>query len=89
MGNMGSDVAIEASDIVFMDDHIEKLLLLLALAKQNRRTLYTCITFALGIKILVMILGILGIANMWFAIFSDVGVTLLCILYSSFSFHRS
>lgn len=88
MGNMGSDVAIEASDIVLMDDHIEKLLFLFQLAKQNRRTLYTCIAFALGVKILVMILGILGIANMWFAIFADVGVTLLCILYSSFFFHR-
>lgn len=88
MGSMGSDVAIEASDIVFMDDHLEKLLFLFQLAKENRKTLWTCISFALGIKILVMILGVLGMANMWFAIFADVGVTLLCILYSAFSFRR-
>jgi len=88
MGSMGSDVAIEASDIVFMDDHLEKLLFLFHLAKENRKTLWTCISFALGIKILVMILGVLGMVNMWFAIFADVGVTLLCILYSAFSFRR-
>ncbi|MDK4490832.1 cadmium-translocating P-type ATPase, partial [Fusobacterium necrophorum] len=88
MGSMGSDVAIEASDIVFMDDHIEKLLFLFQLAKENKKTLWTCISFALGVKILVMILGVFGIANMWFAIFADVGVTLLCILYSAFSFRR-
>lgn len=88
MGSMGSDVAIEASDIVFMDDRIEKLLFLFQLAKENKKTLWTCISFALGVKILVMILGVFGIANMWFAIFADVGVTLLCILYSTFSFRR-
>lgn len=82
MGAMGSDIAIEASDIVFMDDKIEKLLTLFDLAKETRKKLWTNISFALGVKILVMILGVLGLANMWFAIFADVGVTLICILYA-------
>lgn len=84
MGAMGSDVAIEASDIVFMDDNLEKLPQLLQIAKENHEKLWTSIVFALGIKILVMMLGTLGYANMWMAIFADVGVTLLCILYATF-----
>lgn len=82
MGAMGSDVAIEASDVVFMDDHLEKLIKLFELAKETRRKLWINISFALGVKILVMLLGVLGFANIWFAIFADVGVTLICILYA-------
>lgn len=82
MGAMGSDIAIEASDVVFMDDHLGKLVKLFELAKETRTKLWINISFALGVKILVMLLGVLGFANIWFAIFADVGVTLICILYA-------
>lgn len=88
MGAMGSDVAIEASDIVFMDDYLGKLLKLFEFAKETRRKLWTNVSFALGVKILVMILGVFGFANMWYAIFADVGVTLLCVLYAGIYFKK-
>lgn len=88
MGAMGSDIAIEASDIVFMDDHLEKIITLFEISKQTRKKLWVNISFALLIKISVMILGVLGLANMWFAIFADVGVTLLCVLYAGIYFKK-
>ena len=84
MGGVGSDIAIEAADVVLMKDEPSKIVELLEIAKQNKKVVIQNITFALGIKIIVMILGVLGFANMWMAIFSDVGVSLLAVLNASF-----
>ena len=88
MGGVGSDIAIEAADVVLMKDEPSKIVELLEIAKQNKKVVIQNITFALGIKIIVMILGVLGFANMWMAIFSDVGVSLLAVLNASFETRR-
>lgn len=88
MGGVGSDIAIEAADVVLMKDEPSKIVELLEIAKQNKKVVIQNITFALGIKIIVMILGMLGFANMWMAIFSDVGVSLLAVLNASFGTRR-
>ena len=88
MGGVGSDIAIEAADVVLMKDEPSKIVELLEIAKQNKQVVIQNITFALGIKIIVMILGVLGFANMWMAIFSDVGVSLLAVLNASFGTRR-
>ena len=88
MGGTGSDVAVEAADVVIMKDRLTKLLELLKIAKINRKVVIQNIVFALGVKILVMILGLFGIANMWMAIFADVGVSLLAVLNSSIGVKR-
>lgn len=88
MGGVGSDIAIEAADVVLMKDEPSKIVELLEIAKQNKKVVIQNITFALGIKIIVMILGVLGFANMWMAIFSDVGVSLLAVLNASFGTRR-
>lgn len=88
MGGVGSDIAIEAADVVLMRDEPSKIIELLDIAKQNKKVVIQNICFALGIKIIVMVLGVLGLANMWLAIFSDVGVSLLAVLNSSFGTKR-
>ena len=88
MGGTGSDVAVESADVVIMKDRLTKLLELLNIAKINRKVVIQNIVFALGVKILVMILGLFGIANMWMAIFADVGVSLLAVLNSSIGVKR-
>ncbi|QNM15934.1 heavy metal translocating P-type ATPase [Fusobacterium hominis] len=88
MGGTGSDVAVEAADVVIMKDRLTKILELLKIAKINRKVVIQNIVFALGVKILVMILGLFGIANMWMAIFADVGVSLLAVLNSSIGVKR-
>ncbi len=80
MGGIGSDAAIEAADIVLMDDHLEKLAIGMRIAKNTRKLVVENIAFALGVKIIVMLLGALGIANMWLAVFADVGVAVLAVL---------
>lgn len=80
MGGIGSDAAIEAADIVLMDDQLEKLAIGMRIAKNTRKLVIQNITFALGIKIAVMILGAIGMANMWMAVFADVGVAVLAVL---------
>lgn len=80
MGAMGSDAAIEASDIVIMDDDLEKILTVRKIADKTMTIVKENIVFAIGIKLLVLILGAFGIANMWEAIFSDVGVAFIAIL---------
>ena len=80
MGVMGSDAAIEAADIVIMDDDLLRLPVVVRIA---RRTLFIAkqnIVFALAVKILILILGAFGLANMWAAVFADVGVAIICIL---------
>jgi len=82
MGSMGSDAAIEAADIVIMDDDIRKIPLVMRIASRTMRIVRENIVFALAVKLAVMILGALGIANMWLAVFADVGVAMLAILNS-------
>ncbi|MGL6198460.1 MAG: heavy metal translocating P-type ATPase [Lachnospiraceae bacterium] len=80
MGSMGSDAAIEAADIVLMDDDVSKISLVVKIARGTLRIVKQNIVFALGIKALVLILGAFGLANMWEAVFADVGVSVIAIL---------
>lgn len=84
MGGTGSDVAVESADIVIMHDEPSKIIDLLRIAKINKKVVMENIVFALGIKIIVMILGVFGMANMWMAIMADVGVSLLAVLNASY-----
>ena len=83
MGGIGSDAAIEAADIVLMKDDISALVDAINVSKKTNKILWQNIVFALGIKILVMVLGTFGIANMWTAVFADVGVTIIAIINST------
>lgn len=80
MGAMGSDAAIEASDIVLMDDKPSKIAAAIEIAKKTLRIVRQNIIFALAVKALVLILGAFGMANMWEAVFADVGVSVIAIL---------
>ncbi|MBS5324890.1 MAG: cadmium-translocating P-type ATPase [Lachnospiraceae bacterium] len=80
MGAMGSDAAIEAADIVLMDDEPLKIAKAIRISRKCLRIVHENIVFALGVKILCLILGAFGIANMWLAIFADVGVMILAVL---------
>lgn len=82
MGSMGSDAAIEAADVVIMDDDIGKIPRTIRIARETVGIAYQNIAFALFIKILFLILGALGIIGMWWAVFADVGVAVMCILNS-------
>ena len=82
LGGVGSDVAIEASDIVLANDNLKKIPLSVAVAKKTKRIVLENIIFALGIKVAVLVLSALGLANMWLAIFADVGVSILAVLNS-------
>ena len=82
MGSMGSDAAIEAADIVLMDDDIRKIASIVRISRKTLIIVKQNIVFALGVKFLVLILGALGIANMWMAVFADVGVAVIAILNS-------
>ena len=83
MGGQGSDIAVESADIVFIHDEPSKVVETLKIAKENKKVVMQNIYFSLGVKILVMILGVLGIANMWLAIFADVGVSAIAVLNAS------
>lgn len=80
MGAMGSDAAIEAADIVLMDDDPEKIAKAIRISRKCLGIVYQNIVFAIGVKLICLLLGALGIANMWFAIFADVGVMVLAVL---------
>ena len=80
MGGLGSDAAIEAADVVLMDDRPEKLALAIRIARRTRRIVMENIVFALAVKALVLLLGALGTANMWWAVFADVGVCVIAVL---------
>lgn len=82
MGGIGSDAAIEAADIVIMTDEPSKITDAIKIARKTNRVVTENIVFAIGVKIAIMILGVLGIATMWEAVFSDVGVALIAILNS-------
>lgn len=80
MGALGSDAAIEAADVVLMDDDPLKITKAVRIARKCMRIVKTNIWFAIGVKLLCLVLGAFGIANMWIAIFADVGVMVLCVL---------
>ncbi len=82
MGSLGSDAAIEAADIVLMDDEIGKIAKTVRIARKTLLVVKENIVFALSVKLLVLLLGALGIANMWAAVFADVGVSVIAILNS-------
>ena len=83
MGAFGSDAAIEAADIVLMDDKPSKIAVAMSIAKKTLRIVHQNIVFALGVKALVLLLGAAGMANMWEAVFADVGVSFIAILNAS------
>ena len=80
MGAMGSDAAIESADIVLMDDKPSKIADAVKIARKTMRIVWENIIFALGVKVIILVLGALGIANMWLAVFGDVGVLIIAIL---------
>ena len=80
MGAMGSDAAIEAADVVLMDDDPLKIAKAIRISRKCLRIVYQNIIFAIGIKLICLVLGALGIANMWLAIFADVGVMIIAVL---------
>lgn len=80
MGALGSDAAIEAADVVLMDDNPEKIPLAVGISKKCINIVYENIYFAIGIKVICLLLGAIGIANMWTAIFADVGVMIIAVL---------
>lgn len=82
MGSLGSDAAIEAADIVLMDDDLRKIPRVVRIARKTLRIVRQNVAFALAVKAVVLLLGALGIANMWEAVFGDVGVTVLAVLNS-------
>ena len=80
MGAMGSDAAIEAADVVLMDDDLSKLPVAVRIARKTLAIVHQNIWFALGVKFLVLFLSAIGRANMWMAVFADVGVSVIAIL---------
>ena len=89
MGSMGSDAAIEAADVVLMDDDVTKIASVVKIARKTLTIVKQNIVFALGIKILVLLLGAFGVANMWEAVFADVGVSVIAILNSMRALHTN
>ena len=87
MGALGSDAAIEASDIVLMNDNLSSVLKAKKIAKKTMRIVTENIIFALSVKLLILVLSVFGIANIWLAIFGDVGVALLCVFNALRSGH--
>ena len=82
MGSLGSDAAIEAADVVIMDDDLAKIPAVMSIAAKTLGISRQNIVFALFVKFACLVLGAIGIANMWIAVFADVGVAVLCILNS-------
>ena len=80
MGAMGSDAAIEAADVVLMDDKPSKIAQAMRLARGTMRIVWQNIVFAIGVKVLILVLAAVGVANMWLAVFGDVGVAMIAIL---------
>ena len=89
MGSMGSDAAIEAADVVLMDDDVRKIARVVGISRKTLRIVRQNIVFALAVKFLVLILGATGYANMWAAVFADVGVSVLAILNSMRTLRRN
>jgi len=82
MGGMGSDMAIETADVVIQTDQPSRVAEAVAIGRTTRKVVRENIIFAIAVKVIIMILGALGLANMWAAVFADVGVALICIVSS-------
>ena len=80
MGGLGSDAAIEAADIVIMTDEISKLPIAIRIARRTLSIVHQNVVFAIGVKVLVLLLSALGLSSMWWAVFADVGVCVIAIL---------
>lgn len=80
MGGIGSESAIEASDIVLMNDDLEKIPLGIRISQYMKKIIKEDLIFAISVKVIILLLSVFGLANMWFAVFADTGVTLLAIL---------
>ena len=89
MGALGSDAAIEAADIVLMDDEIRKIPKVIRIARKTMRIVKSNVVFAIAVKLLILALSVFGLASMWAAVFGDVGVAILCILNSMRTLHES
>ena len=89
MGALGSDMAIETADVVIQDDQPSKVAKAISYGRFTKRIVKENITFAIGVKFFVMLLGIIGIANMWEAVFADTGVALLSVLNATRIFYKS
>lgn len=83
MGGVGSEQAIEASDIVIMNDELSKVITALIISRKTKRLIKQNLIFALSVKLIILILTVFGISNMWEAVFADVGVTLITIFNTS------
>ena len=83
MGGIGSDAAIEAADVVLMKDDPKSIIDAVLGARKTNKILWQNIVFSLGVKFIVLILGAFGIANMWTAVFADVGVTVIAVINST------
>ena len=83
MGAMGSDAAIEAADVVLMDDKPSKIALAIKIARRTTKIAHENIVFSIAVKIAILILALFGLAPMWLAVFGDVGVMILCVLNST------
>jgi len=82
MGSVGSDAAVEASDVVIMNDELHKIYTSIKIAKKTNRVVWQNIVFAIGVKLIVLVLGALGYANIWEAVFADTGVSLIAVVNS-------
>ena len=80
MGGMGSDAAIEAADVVLMDDKPSKIAVAIRIARRTLRIAQQNIVFAIAVKVAILVLAVFGLAPMWLAVFGDVGVMVLCVL---------
>lgn len=80
MGGIGSSSAIEASDMVIMTDELEKIVEAISISKQTNRIIKQNLMFSIGVKILILLLSLFGVADMWEAVFADVGTTLITIV---------
>ena len=89
MGALGSDAAIEAADVVLMDDDIRKIPKVIRIARKTMRIVKSNVVFAIAVKLLILALSVFGLASMWAAVFGDVGVAILCILNSMRTLHES
>ena len=78
----GADAAIEAADVVFMNSDVSAIAESVEIARATRRISWQNVCFALGVKLIIMVLGLFGHANMWLAVFADTGVSMLCLLNS-------
>ena len=89
MGALGSDAAIEAADVVLMDDDLSKLPLAIRISRKCLRIVKENIVFAIGVKVLCLVFAAFGIANMWWAVFADVGVLIIAVLNATRTLHIS